>query len=154
MTRSLRWKLTGSYLVLVLFSLAVAAAVLIPPITRVYLDAYRRSVLNEAKSIALVLGVYQAEGASIDRLDDIASGSSWRDGVYVGVKDVWGRPPATGRWAGVAAGDRQDAVGARGCSGVRREHGDFDVRTPRAKGIHGGSQHRFVPQVVEPVVAG
>jgi len=104
MTRSLRWKLTGSYLVLVLFSLAVAAAVLISPITHVYLDAYRRSVLNEAKSIALVLGVYQAEGASIDRLDDIASGSSWRDGVYVGVKDVWGRPPATGRWAGVAAG--------------------------------------------------
>ena len=76
MTRSLRWKLTGSYLILVLFSLAVAAAVLISPITHVYLDAYRRSVLNEAKSIALVLGVYQAEGASIDRLDDIASGSS------------------------------------------------------------------------------
>jgi len=104
MNRSLRWKLTGSYLVLVLFSLAVAAAVLIPAITRVYLTAYERSVLNEAKTIALVLGAYQAEGASIARLDDIASGSSWRDGVYVGVKDVRGRPPATGRWAGAPAG--------------------------------------------------
>ena len=132
MTRSLRWKLTGSYLVLVLFSLAVAAAVLIPPITRVYLDAYRRSVLNEAKSIALVLAVYQAEGASIDRLDDIASGSSWRDGVYVGVKDVWGRPPATGRWAGVAAGavapEIASALAGTPATAIRLDPGSHETR--------------------------
>ena len=132
MNRSLRWKLTGSYLVLVLFSLAVAAAVLISPITHVYLDAYRRSVLNEAKSIALVLGVYQAEGAGIDRLDDIASGSSWRDGVYVGVKDVWGRPPATGRWAGVAAGavapEIASALAGTPATAIRLDPGSHETR--------------------------
>jgi two-component system phosphate regulon sensor histidine kinase PhoR len=101
MRHSLRWKLTASYLLLVLFSLAIAAAVLIPSITRFYLNAFQRDVLYEAKTIARMLEIYQAGGASIARLDEIASQSSWRDGVYVGVKDATGQPPATGRWADV-----------------------------------------------------
>ena len=104
MSRSLRWKLIGSYLLLVLISLATAAAVLIPGITRVYVNAYERDVLNAAKTIARVLETSQAAGASIARLDDIASGSSWRDGVYVGVKDAQGYPPHTSRWAGQPRG--------------------------------------------------
>ena len=96
MNRSLRWKLTASYLLLVLFSLAVAAAVLIPGITQVYSNDYQRDVLNQARTIARLLETRQAEGATIALLDDIASRSSWREGVYVGVKDATGRPPATG----------------------------------------------------------
>jgi two-component system phosphate regulon sensor histidine kinase PhoR len=99
MSRSIRWKLTGSYLLLVLFSLAVAAAVLIPGITRFYLNVYERDVLNTAKTTARLLESYRMDGASIARLDDIASHSSWRGGVYIGVKDANGHPPPTGRWA-------------------------------------------------------
>jgi two-component system, OmpR family, phosphate regulon sensor histidine kinase PhoR len=112
MSRSLRWKLTASYVVLVLFSLAVAAAVLVPGIARFYLKVYERDVLNTAKTTALVLESYQNEGASIARLDDIASKSSWRDGVYIGVKDATGRPPSTGRWAGTARGPVQPEIAA------------------------------------------
>jgi len=98
--RSLRWKLTGSYLLLVFFSLAVAAGVLIPAITQVYSNDYKRDILNEAKTIARLIETHQVEGADIARLDEIASRSSWREGVYVGVKDATGQPPPTGRWAG------------------------------------------------------
>src|SRR5438445_570026 len=84
MNRSLRWKLTASYLLLVLFSLAVAAVVLIPAIAQVYSNDYQRDVLNQAKTMARLLETYQADGASIARLDDIANRSSWREGVYVG----------------------------------------------------------------------
>jgi len=154
MTRSLRWKLTGSYLVLVLFSLAVAAAVLIPAITRVYLNAYQRTVLNEAKSIALVLGVYRTEGASIDRLDEIASGSSWRDGVYVGVKDVWGHPPATGRWAGMAAGavapEITSALAGRPATAIRLDPGTHETRIFAAAPMTSGDAVTGVVQVSVP----
>ncbi|HLW60202.1 MAG TPA: ATP-binding protein [bacterium] len=104
MSRSLRWKLTSTYLLLVLFSLGIAAAVLIPNISRVYVNDYQRAVLNEAKTTARMLANYQMNGASIARLDDIASGSSWRDGVYIGVKDASGQPPPTGRWADQVGG--------------------------------------------------
>ena len=97
---SLRWKLTGSYLLLVVFSLAVAAVVLIPGIARVYSNDYQRGVLNQAKTVAHLLEAHEIAGAGIARLDEIASQSSWREGVYIGVKDATGRPPDTSRWAG------------------------------------------------------
>ncbi len=97
---SLRWKLTGSYLLLVVFSLAVAGLVLIPGIARVYSNDYRRGVLNQARTVAHLLEAHEIAGAGIARLDEIASLSSWREGVYIGVKDATGRPPNTSRWAG------------------------------------------------------
>jgi two-component system, OmpR family, phosphate regulon sensor histidine kinase PhoR len=99
-TGSLRWKLTSSYLLLVVFSLAVAGLVLIPGISQFYSNDYKRGVLNEAKTVAHLLEAHEIQGAGIARLDEIASQSSWREGVYIGVKDATGRPPRTGRWAG------------------------------------------------------
>jgi len=101
---SLRWNITASYLVLVIFSLAVAALVLIPAITQVYSSDYKRDVLNEAKTVARLLETHKVEGASLARLDEIASRSSWREGVYVGVKDATGQPPDASRWAGQRGG--------------------------------------------------
>jgi two-component system, OmpR family, phosphate regulon sensor histidine kinase PhoR len=100
MNRSLRWNITASYVGLVVFSLAVAALVLIPAITEVYSSDYKRDVLNEAKTVAQLLEAREMDGASVARLDEIANQSSYRKGVYVGVKDATGRPPDTSRWAG------------------------------------------------------
>jgi two-component system phosphate regulon sensor histidine kinase PhoR len=96
----LRWKLTGSYLLLVVFSLAVAGLVLIPGVAQVYSNDYKRGVLNQAKTVAHLLEAQEVAGAGVARLDEIARQSSWREGVYIGVKDATGRPPHTGRWAG------------------------------------------------------
>ncbi len=98
MTRSLRWKLTGSYLLLVVFSLAIAAAYLIPAITRFYLEAYQRDVLNHARMVAQMLQTYQAEGEGLPKLDAIANGLAWRSGVYIGVRDASGHLLAGSRW--------------------------------------------------------
>ncbi len=97
MRHSLRWKLIGSYLLLVVFSLAVAAAYVIPAITRFYLAAYERDILNHARSVAQMLHGYQAEGADLRRLDTLANGLAWRNGVYIGVRDAAGRP-LPGSW--------------------------------------------------------
>ncbi len=98
MRLSLRWKLTGSYLLLVVFSLAVAAAYLIPAITQFYLAAYQRDILNQARMVARMLETYQAGGVDLRRLDEIAGGLSWRNGVYIGVRDPSGRPLPSSQW--------------------------------------------------------
>ncbi len=98
MRHSLRWKLTGSYLLLVVFSLAVAAAYLIPAIARFYVSAYQREILNQARMVARMLETYRAEGTDLRRLDEIASGFSWRNGVYVGVRDASGHPLPSSQW--------------------------------------------------------
>jgi len=97
MRRTLRWKLTSSYLLLIfLFSLAVAAA-LIPAITQFYTAAYTRDILNQARMAARMLERYREEGASLSLLDERANEFAYREGVYVGVRDAGGQPPPTSR---------------------------------------------------------
>ena len=132
MRHSLRWKITGSYLLLVVFSLAVAALVLIPSIAQVYSGDYQRAVRNEAMTIAHLLEAREVGGAGIARLDEIASQSSWREGVYVGVKDATGRPPDTGRWAGQRPGPIAPEIAAalqgRPTAVIRTEEGGGEKR--------------------------
>ncbi|HEV2439259.1 MAG TPA: ATP-binding protein [bacterium] len=98
---SLRWKLTASHLLLVVFSLAVAAAYLVPAFSQLQTDAYERSVLNQARLAAHMIERYQAEDESLSlaKLDALAIRLAWRNEVYIGVKDAQGRPPATSQWA-------------------------------------------------------
>jgi two-component system, OmpR family, phosphate regulon sensor histidine kinase PhoR len=98
MRRSLRWKLTSSYLLLVVFSLSVAAAYLIPAITQFYLGAYQRDILNHTVMLARMLETYREDGETLDRLDQIASGFSWRPGAYIGVRDAAGHALPSSRW--------------------------------------------------------
>ena len=98
MKHSLRWKLTSSYLLLVVFSLSVAAAYLIPAITQFYLQAYQRDILNRTVMIAQMLESYQEDGVPLARLDEIATGLAWRRGAYIGVRDAAGHALSTSRW--------------------------------------------------------
>ncbi len=102
---SLRWKLTASHLLLVVFSLAVAAAYLVPAFAQLQTDSYERAVLNQARMAAHMIERYQAEDESLSlaKLDALAIRLAWRDGVYIGVKDAEGRPPSTSRWAHTGA---------------------------------------------------
>lgn len=95
MRRSLRWKLTTSYLLLVAFSLAVAAAYLIPAITRFYLASYQRDVLNQAEMVARMLERPGLQRTPLSTLDRIASTFAWRDKVYIGVREPNGQTLAT-----------------------------------------------------------
>jgi len=98
---SLRWKLTTSHLLLVVFSLAVAAAYLAPAFVQLQTDNYERAILNQARMAAHMIERYQADDQSLTlaQLDALAIRLAWRNEVYIGVKDADGRPPATSRWA-------------------------------------------------------
>jgi len=100
MSRSLRWKLVSSYLLLVVFSLGVAAAYLIPAITQFYLGAYQRDILNHTVMVARMLETYRKDepGITLARLDEIAAGLPWRRGVYIGVRDAAGHALPTSQW--------------------------------------------------------
>jgi len=94
---SLRWKLTASHLLLVVFSLTVVASYLVPALVRLQRDRYQQSVLTEARMAARMLERYQSEGLTLAQLDAVADTLAWRKDVYIGVKDAEGRPPATSR---------------------------------------------------------
>jgi PAS domain S-box-containing protein len=96
---SLRWKLTASHLLLVVFSLALAAAYLVPALVQLQTEMYERAVLSQARMAARMLEGSQAGGLTLSQLDAAANRLAWRPEVYVGVKDADGQAPATSRWA-------------------------------------------------------
>jgi len=104
MRRSLRWKLTGSYLLLVVFSLAVTAAYLIPAITRFYLTSYQRDVLNQAEMVARMLERPGLRHTPLSTLDKIAATFAWRNQVYIGVRDASGHTLPTSASDGPSPG--------------------------------------------------
>jgi len=110
MRSSLRWKLTSSYLLLVVISLGFAALYLIPAISRFYVTAYQRDVLNQARMVARMLERPQAQGTSLSRLDKIAAGFAWRDGVYIGVRDPSGHVLPTSAWDTPGSGQVEPEV--------------------------------------------
>jgi PAS domain S-box-containing protein len=143
MRHSLRWKLTGSYLLLVVFSLAIAAAYLIPAITRFYSTAYQRDILNQAQVVARMLQMYEEEGADLQRLDHVAGHFAWRPEVYVGVRDASGRPLPGTRWDRGAVQEVPSevaaAVAGHPTTSVRYDPVDKEMRLFAAVPlVHGG----------------
>ncbi len=112
MRSGLRWKLTSSYLLVVLFSLAVTAAVLIPAITQFYLKSYQHDVLNQARMVAHMFEAPQAQHTDLSRLDRVAARFAWRAGVYIGVRAPDGRPLPTSDWDSPAEGPVEPEVAA------------------------------------------
>ena len=152
MRSGLRWKLTSSYLLVVLFSLAVAAAVLIPAITQFYLTAYQHDVLNQARMVARMLETPQAQRASLSRLDQLAARFAWRDGVYIGVRDAQGHPLPTSQWDTSGSVEPEVASAVRGepAASVRYDAPRQEARVFAAAPIMNQSNVRGVVQVSVP----
>jgi len=154
MRRSLRWKLTSSYLLLVVFSLAVAAAYLIPAITRFYLAAYQRDVLNQAEMVARMLERPGLQRTNLSTLDKIAATFAWRDKVYIGVRDPSGHVLPTSAWdtPGSSPVEPEVASAARGepTSAVRYDGPRGEARVFAAAPILQGGHVRGVVQVSLP----
>jgi two-component system, OmpR family, phosphate regulon sensor histidine kinase PhoR len=99
---SLHWKLTASHLLLVVFSLAVAAAYLVPAAVQLQTEIFERGVIAQARMAAAILSRDEAVGMTLAQLDRVANGLAWRPEVYVGVVDADGRRPSDSRWAAAA----------------------------------------------------
>jgi len=94
MRRSIRWKITSSYLVLVLLVLVIFTAYVVRALERSYLNTYRYVVATQAKVISLMMKEY-AGNAPLDlaRLQETAQQLKWRKDATIALVDANGRSP-------------------------------------------------------------
>ena len=103
MRRSIRWKITGSYLLLVLLVLVIFTAYVVRALERQYLSNYEYVVAAQAKVISLMLKEQTASGsvtlaerggADLARLDAMLQQVKWRKDATIALLDATGRSPA------------------------------------------------------------
>ena len=95
MLRSIRWKITGSYLLLVLLVLVIFTAYVVRALERQYVNNYEYLVAAQAKVISLMLRE-QAGAGSVDlaRLHAMVQEVKWRKDATIALLDTTGRSPA------------------------------------------------------------
>ncbi|HLA24034.1 MAG TPA: ATP-binding protein [bacterium] len=95
MLRSIRWKITGSYLLLVLLVLVIFTAYVVRALERQYVNNYEYVVAAQAKVISLMLRE-QAGAGSVDlaRLHGMVQEVKWRKDATIALLDATGRSPA------------------------------------------------------------
>jgi two-component system phosphate regulon sensor histidine kinase PhoR len=97
MRRSIRWRITGSYLVLVLLVLVIFTAYVVRALERSYVNNYQYLVAAQAKVISLMLREQAKTGAgAVDlvRLHAMVQEVKWRKDATIALLDTTGRSPA------------------------------------------------------------
>jgi len=95
MRRSLRWKITSSYLVLVLLVLVVFTAYVIRALEQQYVRTYAYVVATQARVISLMMQEYAGDATwDLPRLQATAQQLRWRKDATVQLIDASGRSPA------------------------------------------------------------
>ncbi len=90
MRRSIRWRITSSYLVLVLIVLSLVTAVVVWALQRQYVDTYKYVVKTQAKMIALMMRDY-VRVHDISELELLAQEFKWRPDAKIAILDPTGR---------------------------------------------------------------
>ncbi len=90
MRRSIRWKITSSYLVLVLLVLTIFTTVVVLALERQYMDTYKNVVSTQAKMIALMMRDYAGQRDFTD-LEGLAQEFRWRPDARIVILDASGR---------------------------------------------------------------
>lgn len=94
MRSSIRWKITGSYLILVVLVLAVFTAYVVRALERQYVNNYEYVVAAQAKVISLMLREYSGEGATdLARLHAMVQEVKWRKDATIALLDATGHAP-------------------------------------------------------------
>jgi two-component system phosphate regulon sensor histidine kinase PhoR len=103
MRRSIRWKITGSYLLLVVLVLVVFTAYVVRALERQYVNNYEYVVAAQAKVISLMLreqasdgraDLARAGGTDLARLHAMLQQVKWRKDATISLLDATGRSPA------------------------------------------------------------
>lgn len=93
MMRSIRWKLTSSYLVLVLIVLVVVTGYVVQALQRSYVNTYAYVVATQAKVISLMMREYAGERNLAD-LQPMVETLKWRKEATIVLIDATGRSAA------------------------------------------------------------
>lgn len=88
--RSIRWKLTSSYLVLVLVVLIVVTGYVVQALQRSYVNTYAYVVATQAKVIALMMREYAGE-RNLAELQPMVETLKWRKEATIALIDATGR---------------------------------------------------------------
>ena len=97
MRHSIRWKITGSYLMLVVLVLVIFTAYVVRALERQYLNNYEYVVAAQAKVISLMLREQAKAGSGgvdLARLHAMVQEVKWRKDATIALLDVSGRSPA------------------------------------------------------------
>jgi len=92
MIRSIRWKLTSSYLVLVLVVLIIVTGYVVQALQRSYVSTYAYVVATQAKVISLMMREYAGE-RNLAELQPMVQGLKWRKEATIALIDATGRSP-------------------------------------------------------------
>lgn len=90
MRRSIRWKITSSYLILVLLVLAIVTAYVVVALERQYVETYKYVVTTQAKMIALMMHEYAGQ-RDFTELEGMAQVFKWRPDARIAILDAGGR---------------------------------------------------------------
>ncbi len=90
MMRSIRWKLTSSYLVLVLVVLVVVTGYVVQALQRSYVNTYAYVVATQAKVISLMMREYAGE-RNLAELQPMVETLKWRKEATIALIDATGR---------------------------------------------------------------
>ncbi len=90
MLRSIRWKLTSSYLVLVLVVLVVVTGYVVQALQRSYVNTYAYVVATQAKVISLMMREYAGE-RNLAELQPMVETLKWRKEATIALIDATGR---------------------------------------------------------------
>jgi two-component system, OmpR family, phosphate regulon sensor histidine kinase PhoR len=94
MRRSIRWKITGSYLLLVLLVLVIFTAYVVRALERQYVNNYEYVVAAQAKVISLMLREQGAGSVDLARLHERVQEVKWRKDATIALLNAAGWSPA------------------------------------------------------------
>lgn len=114
MMRSIRWKLTSSYLVLVLLVLVIVTAYVTEALHRSYVGTYAYVVATQAKVISLMMREYAGKRNLVE-VQPMAQSLKWRKEATIALIDAAGRSafpvgPATPELEKAFAGEESQDV--------------------------------------------
>ncbi|HEU5300275.1 MAG TPA: ATP-binding protein [bacterium] len=153
MARSIRWKITSSYLVLVLLVLVVFTAYVVRALERQYVSTYAYVVATQAKVISLMMREY-ADDPDVDlaRLQADVQELRWRRDATIALLDAEGRSPGGAVDPGAPeirsalAGEESQAVRAD-AQGVKRVYAAAPILGPEGRVlgvVHVSAPHAWV----------
>jgi two-component system phosphate regulon sensor histidine kinase PhoR len=153
MRRSIRWKITGSYLLLVLLVLVIFTSYVVRALERQYVSTYAYVVATQAKVISLMLREYTGAGApDFVRLQASVQELKWRKDATISLIDAAGRSPSGPvnlsypEIQAALAGDEGEAVRNDG-TGMKRVYAAAPIFGPnnRVVGVvHVSAPHAWV----------
>lgn len=150
MRRSIRWKLTSSYLVLVIVALLIATAYVVQALQRQYVRTYAYVVSTQAKIISLMLREH-AGRRDLMSLQPMVQQLRWRRDATIALADATGRAtsptvdPSYPEVQKAFAGEESQAVRADPQTGERRVYAAAPIVGPDKRVV--GIVHVSAPEI-------